>query len=445
MGKSKKSNKAKHKKNASGSSKQNVQSTKQVNVQNTQDGTSVKQSMTKSAEQKKKATVPNTTKALKKPQNTGAVAKVRLDEIDIIKAIGIICMVAVHASVQGKENISLFHMAIFFIASGFFFRSKSSDDLKSVESFTIKRWKQLWIPYFIWNAIFTLCNNLFIKCNIYTDNVELSKYVVDGFGDVHSYLGLTAMAKNIAKGVVFLGGTQIGGAFWFLKVLFIISVCYCIVDFVAKKLLKKHAILLQAFVAGILLAIGYYCSIRRWSLYGLEQVATCYWMYFAGFLLAEVKEKYINRAGWQYLVAMVASLCLLIYLSQFGTVSLAKNTYLNPGFLVAASLAGWVFLYSVSYFLKKITVMKSVLCLIGRTTLPVMLLHFLCMKIVAYIVTLYYGIPAFCVAAFPNLYGSTGFWWLAYTAVGVTVPIMLDMLYQKGKMSIKSKKKPKNA
>lgn len=150
--------------------------------------------------------------------------KKRIDEIDIIKALGIICMVAGHAGAPFTKFIYLFHMAIFFIASGFFYKEQSSDSIKNVFNSILKKLKQLWIPYFVWNTIFVLLNNVFIKINVYTDNPDILNYVQGKYIGTHDYLGIVEMLKSIVKGAVFSGNTQMGGAFWFLKILFMVSV-----------------------------------------------------------------------------------------------------------------------------------------------------------------------------------------------------------------------------
>ena len=357
----------------------------------------------------------------------------RLVEIDLIKAFGIIFMVAVHACIPGMNNLLLFHMAIFFIASGFFYKSSSSDTAKSTFGYIVRKIKQLWVPYFIWNAIFTLCNNLFLRIHVYTDNPKLAEYVAGEYIGAKTYMGLAEMVKNILKGFVFMGGTQIGGAFWFFKVLFGVSVGYCVVDFIVKKILPKHSIWLQAVISILLLGAGYYCSVKRISLHGLEQVSTCYWMYFVGYLFGMFKEKYMDAKWWLYVIAMAVSLGVLVKLSGGVIISIGKNSYGNPGILIAASLAGWVLMFGIAHFIKQIPVITPALTLIGQRTMPIMLLHFLCMKPVAYIVTVYYKIPTFCVAAFPNLYGHIKAWWLPYTIAGVLIPLILDGMYRKTK------------
>ena len=46
------------------------------------------------------------------------------------------------------------------------------------------------------------------------------------------------------------------------------------------------------------------------------------------------------------------------------------------------------------------------------------------------LVDLIYNLPAYCIAAFPTLYGNIGFWWIAYTIVGVALPLLLDLVFQ---------------
>ncbi|MBO7516002.1 MAG: hypothetical protein J6T47_10305 [Lachnospiraceae bacterium] len=66
----------------------------------------------------------------------------------------------------------------------------------------------------------------------------------------------------------------------------------------------------------------------------------------------------------------------------------------------------------------------------GRNTLAVVVLHLLCFKIVNMFGVIIFGKPACLIAAFPVLYEG-GAWWIAYTAVGLGVPIALNVLRKK--------------
>ena len=124
------------------------------------------------------------------------------ETISIAKAIGIILMVAGHTSgCIGRDFIYLFHMPLFFIISGLFFKTKYLDNKRA---FATKRLKRLYIPFIIWNTIFLLLHNY-----IYTLGINPTKYVtMDYF--VHAI-----------KMLFFTGREPLLGPLWFLKSLFI--------------------------------------------------------------------------------------------------------------------------------------------------------------------------------------------------------------------------------
>lgn len=101
------------------------------------------------------------------------IKKVRDPIIDILKGVGIILMVAGHCGFPFTRFIYLFHMAIFFMASGYCWNIKNSKTIKSVIAFCKRKLASLWLPYVIWTSIFSLLHNWFIRVNVYTDNVLL--------------------------------------------------------------------------------------------------------------------------------------------------------------------------------------------------------------------------------------------------------------------------------
>ena len=96
------------------------------------------------------------------------------------------------------------------------------------------------------------------------------------------------------------------------------------------------------------------------------------------------------------------------------------------------------FLLGLSNYIKKIPLVKEVMLFIGKRTLTIVVLHFLCFKFVAVLVVCYYQMPLFCVAAFPNLYGARKMWWIVYTCAGTVIPLMFDILYKSVRSKIKT-------
>ena len=167
--------------------------------------------------------------------------------IDIIKGIGIILMVGGHCGMPFTHFIYLFHMAIFFMASGYCFNASNSEAMQDVLGFVKRKFKGLWFPYVLWTAVFSLLHNVFIKAGINSPDPW----------------SISEIGKNIIKSFFLHGHTQLGSALWFISTLMQIAVLYCCIDYVIKKVVasKKANFLLQGAVSIVFLVIGYRCAL----------------------------------------------------------------------------------------------------------------------------------------------------------------------------------------
>lgn len=356
--------------------------------------------------------------------NTIAKQASRIDEIDILKGIAIILMVAGHSGAPFTHFIYLFHMAVFFIASGYFFKDSSSDNLKNVWISIKKKIKGLWIPFFVCNTIFVILHNFFVVINVYTNNPAITDFVTGKYIGTTEFYSPTEILMRVFKGLVFSTNEQLLGAGWFLKILFIISVLYVVFDYCAKKL-KVSPILLQSIIAIIFLIVGWFCSINGIYFHGLEQVASCYCLYYIGcFLKHKINSHYDN---WK--IAILSTVILLIF-NKYISISLASNNYANPAFMFLCSLSGWYILYFFANIICRFKVLKLLFETLGKNTLPIVLGHFLAMKLVNLLVVSVHTLPLFCVSAFPNLYGSYG-WWGLYIVVGCGMPTVCNIIKNK--------------
>ena len=348
--------------------------------------------------------------------------------IDVIKGLGIFCMVSGHCGAPYTHFIYLFHMAIFFIASGYCYKDKYSDDTSNFWEFTKRKFKTLWFPYVLWTVIFTLLNNFFININVYTNNKELLNLVSGQYIGVKEFLTFKAMLINIIKAILLHGGTEIGGAFWFLATLMQISILYCLIDWILKHFLNKKRILfIQGIISAILLLLGFTCSIKGLSIFGIEKVLSYYCLFYIGYIFKQFNISNKERNIKLHIVILVACMAILLVLNQIGSIGLADNHYINPIFFIIASCAGWQFLYEIALLLIKVNILKKIWVTIGQNTLSVVILHFLCFKIISYIQVIIMNKPHFLVAAFPVLY-SDGLWWIAYLVIGLVIPISLNIL-----------------
>lgn len=358
--------------------------------------------------------------------------------IDVLRGLAIILMVIGHSGffAEGRKFIYLFHMAAFFMVSGFLFTPKYTGLAKDLGSYLLKKVRGLWLPCFIWNAIYTLLNNTFIKWHIYSD-VELSllgEYTVEAHGKMSS----SDILKNIVKGVVMSGKSEMGGAFWFLKTLFAVSVVFFIVDYVLHILFKKEAAkeIIHGCISLVFLLLGRTCSVLEITTMGIPIVFSSYCLFYLGYIIKKYSlMKLLNK--WR---AFVVSCIWLVTATAFGpSVSVGNNDYWQMWYLLVCSLAGWIFCY---YLADKIAVCKmfKFVEIIGQHTLAIVILHFLCFKLVSLLQTLIGGYPMDCLSIFPS-FNTNGIWWIAYVIVGIGLPVGTDILWKNvEKMLVRRKK-----
>ena len=66
----------------------------------------------------------------------------------------------------------------------------------------------------------------------------------------------------------------------------------------------------------------------------------------------------------------------------------------------------------------------------GQNSMAIVVLHFLCFKIISLVGVVVYNQPREGIAAFPVLY-EQGAWWIAYMFAGIIVPVLLSVMWKK--------------
>ena len=341
------------------------------------------------------------------------MAKQRDPVLDSMRGIGIVLMVLGHSGFPATDYIYLFHMALFFMLSGWFFSLRGG-----LVHFVRRKLVTLWLPFVAANTVFTVCNNLFLRLNILTDDARIAE--IPG-NSVTAPASIKDILGRTVHWCVFDGGTQLGGAMWFIQALFQISLLYAVIEVLLQKLLHGgDTLIAQGLLSGVLLWVGWHCNQIGWNVWGLGIAASCYWMFYLGTVLrrtarSEVRPLYRAAAG-------AAAFVLLLVLRRLGSVGLAGNGYTNPAFLLLASMAGWVLVRSAACLTASLPRVSAVLGYLGRATMPIVILHFLSFKLVTWLGLLATGGESYLLAAFP-VYFTGGGWWLAYTAAGLVLPL----------------------
>lgn len=322
--------------------------------------------------------------------------------LDIMKGLAIILMVVGHSGIDSmaKEFIYMFHMPIFVMISGYCFNLSYSQSMNDLKKLVIKRLKSLWVPYVICNAIFNLLNNVFITLNIYTNTFP----EIVNEGTLHFNQSLKQQIGQVMKTFLFMGGTELGGACWFLRVLFFTTILYAVIEWILLKIHKRHLFFEHILIGFILWWLGACLAkldIAFLEKSNLERVLTSYILFEIGYM---VKSYQFRISVWVRLVISIAGLLLC---NLLGVESLQGGTGKLIGGIIAA-LCGWSLLYSLAKYIEKQRIISQAISYVGYHTMPIILLHFLCFKVIHLLQIILYGKPVYMLSAFPVLPGLGG-------------------------------------
>lgn len=272
----------------------------------------------------------------------------RHKDIDILKGIGIILVVLGHSGFPYIycNFFYQFHMAIFFMASGYCWNKKNSASIVTCKKYIFRKFKTLYLPYVVYNGIFLLLNNVLIKLGIYTTNSDfliLAACTNGGKYDwgIGEHMKIAHLIKEFIKVIFFGGKTQLGGALWFLRALFVITVGHCIYEYYIIKINSKLRIVLIGMLC-LLCYIVYelYANgiIKGRYMHIVISMTLAYMVYIIGMLFRYLEEKKLFEVNiWIAITAML----LLTKCTSFGKISIGDAYVTNIPYFLTVSVCGW--------------------------------------------------------------------------------------------------------
>ena len=297
--------------------------------------------------------------------------KERLNTFDIAKGFGIILVVVGHTATHiGLEKvICQFHMPLFFILSGVFFKEKN---MQFPQAFMINKLRRLYIPYVL-NGLGLFFVFLGISCVV--------------LGDVGwSFLGGLKYMVLIIFGI---GSSPLGGAFWFLRALFMVCLLFSLLNWQINKI-KTNYNKSSSFVE--------------------------LFFYYIGYLYAKNKEEI--KMKWSYFIP--AFICVIGF-SFINKVDMAYNTYTYFSLFILTSICGS---YTILFVSEKVN-RNSILEYIGKKSLSIMMFHFLSFLMVNVIIVYVYDLQINRILEYPTI-KEYRWWWLLFLFVDVFLSILID-------------------
>lgn len=352
--------------------------------------------------------------------------------ISICKALAIIGMVIGHADPPFRllAFFYLWHMPLFFVTSGYFFKkSYLSDEL----TFIKKRIKSLYVPCVKWSLIVLLLNPFFFWTGL------LNERFGNTDGGVTHPLNLKQGIQHAVDIIFTMSNYDVFllSAFWFFRALFVGSIAYLVIFKLLSKIrfFRKHENICLLTICAICmgLAVLKYSDfkIRYWFIaQGGYRDLMCVFFMSLGYLFRKY-ERYVSGRYW----LIVPTLAILLWYTFNLCTSLSLTTNLHKVLWQPYSaIAGFIFVYLISQLLDKLQDVKSrclkaihsFLVFCGNHTLEIMIFHIFAYKLIAAIQIAIYGMEWEQIGCHMVVHDKTtaAFWWIIYSIGGVAIPLL---------------------
>jgi fucose 4-O-acetylase-like acetyltransferase len=349
----------------------------------------------------------------------------RADHLDILKALGIIAVVYGHAEGPFMVFVTLYHMALFFFASGYFYKDRYTADPIAVVK---KRLKSLYVPFITFGLFFGLLHNFLYKINVYTDKLVPVYNRTEYFTTNKEYV------LNLLKILSFAKVEQIIAPFWFLPVLFIVNMLFLFISYAIFKINPaRKGLWLAVAVTSVCCAGMVYYPEHNLFLRPVSIAMVVTIMFYFGYLFKRF-EKYIE---FNFGIALACFLVLVVSY-PYGPIGNGAHQFGTLPFYLVCSLTG---IYLNFYIAKRIpdgTLIKRFLVFTGRNTITILGLHLAAFRVVNWLEVKVYGLPAYMTGKHISL-DTSGAWWAVYLVAGVGLPLAARIVYDRAKQALFSK------
>ena len=302
---------------------------------------------------------------------------------DVVKGLGIIAIVLGHTGYFAGAFVYLFHLALFFFITGYFYNETKYGD--SPFLYFGARLAGSWPKYMFYTLFFVLFHNFFVRNGLY-EGQELYNH--------------TMMLASWMKSISFNCPEQMQGALWFVPV-WLVSAglfggCVWFGRMLCNKLSGQAARLWYTALASAVLGfIGFFLNMRKCGLpYNLQAALLVVPIYFLAWLMKLYLPDFKRFLPWY---GCILSAFLLTQCNSRLHIFVDLASMSVPGlWFYVVSVIGIYFVLSLACLMERLAPVSKVLAFLGRQSFDIMAVHFTVFKL------LDYGYAAFVLGTVPE-------------------------------------------
>ncbi len=293
---------------------------------------------------------------------------------DIVKGIAILCVIIGHTCMWAQHYIYLFHLQVFFYASGYFYSEKKYGDRPLLNA--KNKLKNLWLPYAVLYIIAILLHNPLIDMGLQPSTYE--KYsVIETISKI-----LLAVTGN--------GAEVLLGPAWFLPVLAISAILLGFIIYISRLVEKWTGsfllkLLVQLIPIIVMAVVGYPMVLNHVKLFAdiqlcFEIIPFIYMGYFCRNYIGDIC-KYLDPV-----LGLIAAL-ITFYISRFEWVDVTIGHVFKYMYICCA-IAIYMCLCLAAQ-VKNVAWINRVFEYMGINSMAIMIIHFIVLRVFDKFLTLY--------------------------------------------------------
>ena len=349
--------------------------------------------------------------------------KERIQYIDIAKGIGIALVVLAHSKFPLNHFVTMFYLPMFFFISGYFYSPKLN-----LNNFLLKKTKQLYIKFVYIGIILLLLHPIFMRLGFYNSIIPgefQSNYMKSiPIYDMNEYLDkiIEILTLNVPE--------QLMRPMWFIGALWIALITLKLLDFfVFIRVTNKY---IEPLIVAVVFAVGYYCKLPSFIGQGFVSMLFC-WL-GSKCRKNEYLDKLIQFNRLKQVLIVFAGLVICGVASLKTDLIMMANIYTSWWTMLITSCVGTIAMLLICYWISG-SICGKVLSYIGQHTIAILSMHMICFKFVNWVIIDITGLNEIYMAAYPII-TNEGLWWVAYSVVGLVIPLLIQYLYNTIKMKL---------
>ncbi len=350
---------------------------------------------------------------------------------NIVKALGIISIVAGHCCARLVKFVYFYHLALFFFVGGALYNeSKYGNDPYLNFSSKIKN---NWLKFVMFSFFFSLIHNFLLKNGMIVGT---------------QLFGIKEIVTSCVYSFIFICDELMAGALWFVPTFILSSTIFGMIIYFSNKIfvylkynkkIKNYFILISTVFCGL---IGIYLVTRQVSLLYHFQICFLVIPFFTfGYFFKNFAENIKNKINiFLFVISMITLIYIYFKIDFF--VDLSFNKITNLYLFYPISFAGIYICLYLSGLISKLKFANVFFDKIGNYSYEIMGMHFLIFKIIDFVFAKINGISESNIyGAFPYAFSKLS---LVYVILGTLVPVGLFMFFDNVRTKIINKIPLKN-